>query len=101
MLSLYRALTELRRAEPALHSGAYRSVDAENDDLFAYVRSAPGGDSFLIVLNFSNKAHTVDLSDVAGSVAHVAITTGMDRAGKIGPSRLMLDPNEGLVLRLG
>ncbi len=65
MLSLYRALTTTRRAEPALHGGAYRSVDVGVDDVFAYVRSAPGSDSFLVVLNFSHRDLTLDLGAVA------------------------------------
>jgi alpha-glucosidase len=101
MLSLYRALAALRRAEPALHRGAYRSVDVDADDVFAYVRSVAGCDSFLVVLNFGDQPRMVDVSGAAGGRAAIALATGMDRAGEVNPARLALAANEGLLLRLG
>jgi alpha-glucosidase len=100
MLSLYRALTALRRAEPALCGGAYRSVDAGDPDVFAYVREAPGSDSFLIVLNFSARPRIVDVRAAVGDGAIIAASTGMDRTGEVNPAQLTLNANEGLVLRL-
>lgn len=101
MLSLYRALTALRRAEPALHGGSYRPVSVEKDDLFAYLREAPRRASFLIVLNFSDEPRVADVSAVVTGEATIAVATGMDRVGRVNPARLTLRPNEGLVLRLG
>jgi alpha-glucosidase len=54
MLNLYRALAHLRQAEPALHGGEYATVETAVSDIFAYVRTAPDEDSFLIVLNFGS-----------------------------------------------
>jgi alpha-glucosidase len=99
MLNYYRALTSLRRAEPALHVGDYTSVDAGAADIFAYVRSAPEADRFLIVLNFGSHAHALDLHAVAPR-AHVVISTDMRRVGDVDLSSLSLRPNEGVVLRL-
>ena len=106
VLSLYRALTVLRRAGPALHRSEYRSVDVFgddpfSDDVFGYVRSAPEGDSFLIVLNFGGQPRVANVSAVAGTEATIAVCTGMDRVGRVNLTRLALRPNEGLVLRLG
>ena len=100
MLSLYRALARLRRAEPALHAGEYRSADAGVEDVFAYLRTAPGVDRFLVVLNFGAGSHTLDLGRVART-ATVAVTTDMQRQGRVDLGSLALGPNEGLVLRLG
>ena len=100
MLNLYRALTRLRRAEPALHAGDYASLDAGTEDVFAYLRTAPGADRFLIVLNLRGEAHTLDLSRVAPA-ASVAIATSMRRQGAVDLARLRVGPDEGLVLRLG
>ena len=50
-LSFYRALLTLRRAEPALHAGSYRSIDAA-PDVFAYIREHAGR-RLLIALNFA------------------------------------------------
>ncbi len=99
MLNLYRALTRLRRAEPALHAGDYASLDAGADDVFAYLRTAPGADRFLIVLNFGTVTHTLDLSRAARA-ATIAVATDMARGGAVDLTRLQLNPNEGLVLRL-
>jgi alpha-glucosidase len=50
-LELYRALIALRRAEPALHEGSYRSLDAA-PDVFAFVREHDGR-RLLVALNFA------------------------------------------------
>ena len=108
MLSLFRALTRLRRAEPALNVGEYASIESGADDVFTYRRTAPGADEFLIVLNFGSGEHALDLSWTpeagsgdAGRTATVAVATDMLRSGAVDLSRLLVSPNEGLVLRLG
>ncbi len=102
MLKFYRALTSLRRAEPALSVGDYTSVPLEEavTDVFAYVRTAPGADRFLVVLNFGPDTPTVNLSHVAAR-AEVAVATDMSRQGSVNLARLPLASNEGLLLRLG
>ncbi len=99
MLSLYRALTGLRRSEPALAVGDYASVDTGAADVFAYRRTAPGADSFLIVLNFGEQPHTLNLSGIAAQAALV-VATGMSRSGTTPLAKLELGANEGLVFRL-
>lgn len=99
MLSLYRALTALRRAEPALNMGHYASIDSGSENVFAYMRTTPGANRFLIVLNFSNDAQTLDLSQVA-QTAEIAVATDMVRVGKVDLSMLGVGANEGLVLRI-
>jgi alpha-glucosidase len=99
MLNFFRALTALRRAEPSLRVGDYASVDTGVDDVFAYTRTAPGADRFLIVLNFGAGAHALDLSGVAAG-ATIALATGIVRSRTVDLSALAIGPNEGLVLRL-
>jgi len=99
MLNLYRALTRLRRNEPALCVGHYESLDAGVDHVFAYVRTAPHAAQFLIVLNFGNMSCTLKLSHIAAT-ATIAVSTDMVRHGEINLSDLTLGPNEGLVLKL-
>jgi alpha-glucosidase len=99
MLNLYRALTGLRRAEPALSMGSYATVETEADDVLAYLRTAPNADTFLVVLNFGGNAYTLNLSRIAPE-AHIAISSGMVRSGPVDLTRLTLGANEGLVLRL-
>jgi hypothetical protein len=99
MLSLYRALTQLHRGEPALHAGDYGSIASGSDEIFAYVRTAPQADRFLIVLNFGSGAHTLDLSQVAPT-AEIAVSTDMVQSGLVDLTKLAIEPNAGLVLRL-
>jgi alpha-glucosidase len=98
-LSLYRALARLRRAEPALHAGEYRSLDVGTEDVFVYLRAAPGADRFLVVLNLGAGSHTLDLGRVART-ATVAVATGIQRQGRVELDSLAVGPDEGLVLRL-
>lgn len=99
MLSLYRTLAALRARELALHSGTYTTIATADPDLFAYQRHAQNGDSFLIVLNFGDAAHTVDLSRVAAQ-AEIAAATDMQRTGLLNLEQLTVQANEGLLLRL-
>jgi alpha-glucosidase len=99
MLNLYRALAGLRRAEPALHAGEYRSLDAGAGDVFAYLRAVPGADRFLVVLNFGAGSHELDLGRVARTAA-IAVATDVRRQGRVELGSLAVGPNEGLVLRL-
>jgi len=99
MLSFFRALTALRRAEAALTAGDYASIDVGTEDIFAYTRTAPEADRFLIVLNFGERICTLDLAEVAAK-ATIALDTGMALGGAVDLSDVTLGPNEGLVLRL-
>ena len=101
MLSFYRALTALRRAEPALHVGSYRDVEANNENVLAYVRERvdEDGRSFLIVLNFSGQTQEVNITD-AGDAATITLATDMQRKGMVTLSSLTLAPNEGLILQI-
>jgi alpha-glucosidase len=96
MLSLTRALLRLRRARPALHRGAYRTVAAVPEGVFAYERRHEG-DRVLIVLNLERRAIEVALPEPA--LALLASTHAAARLAA--PSALALRPNEGVVLELG
>ncbi|MBK7179182.1 MAG: DUF3459 domain-containing protein [Chloroflexi bacterium] len=99
MLNLYRALTALRRAEPALMVGDYATVETAVADIFAYRRTHPGADSFLVVLNFGQRTHRLDVGNM-GETAVIVVATDMARRGLVTLSDLSVGPNEGLVLRL-
>jgi alpha-glucosidase len=99
MLNLYRALTQLRQCEPALSVGDYGAVDTAVADIFAYQRTAPGADRFLILLNFGSNSRTLDLSHLATD-ATIAVASDMQRSGPVNLAALALGPHEGLLLRL-
>jgi alpha-glucosidase len=99
MLNFYRALTALRKSEPALSVGDYQSVDTGNEDVFAYLRFGVDSDDFLITLNFGDQTIYLDLAAVAPQ-ANIEIATGMDSTGLINLQNMILSPNEGLLLRI-
>lgn len=98
MLAFTRHLLELRRASPALHIGSYRSIEAGDYHVFAYLRGR-GPERLLVVLNFGVAPRRIDLSHVAvhGSIA---ACTAMDRSGSVDLATLELRPHEGLVIAL-
>jgi oligo-1,6-glucosidase len=54
ILNYFRAMTQLRKANPVLTYGAYRPFDTGNDTLFLFFRERQQ-EKMLIVLNFSNQ----------------------------------------------
>jgi alpha-glucosidase len=99
MLSLFRALTGLRQAEPALYVGDYAPVESGHNQVFAYRRTAPDANSFLVVLNFGDSELTLDLSNVAAT-GQVVLSTGMQREGDVDLSAMAMASNEGVILQI-
>ncbi|HEY0733396.1 MAG TPA: alpha-amylase family glycosyl hydrolase [Herpetosiphonaceae bacterium] len=96
MLTLYRRLIELRRAEDALAVGEYAGVPAEGE-LLAYVRSY-GERRLLIVLNLGSQPQTFDLSGLGGS--RVRLSTHLDRDDEAAGDQLSVRPDEGLIVEM-
>jgi alpha-glucosidase len=95
LLSLYRHLLAIRRSEPALQVGDYRSLDAD-PGVLAYLRS-DGASRFLVALNFSAvPAGGIDLPDRG----RVAVSTELDRDEPVLVSELRLRPYEGVMVGL-
>ncbi len=95
MLSLYRALLTLRRAEPAFSIGDYISIEA-NSHLLTYRRQWQGK-SFLIALNMGDEAQLLATPALRG---HIVLTTELDRQGEAVTEELNLQGNEGVVVAL-
>jgi alpha-glucosidase len=93
MLSLYRRLLALRRAEPALHSGSYCPVEADGDVL-AYVRAWEGR-RFFIALNLGGQEQR--LATPLGDEGRIVCSTGLDREGETLGAEVALAPDEGVV----
>jgi alpha-glucosidase len=91
MLSLYRALLALRRAEPALSTGSFRLIDADAD-ILAYERQY-GDARLLVALNLSDSPRT--LAPPAGTRA-VPLLSTLTRPLLDGSLR----PNEGIIMKL-
>ncbi|SER52335.1 alpha-glucosidase [Tranquillimonas rosea] len=88
MLTLYRALIDLRQTEPALSRGRYRRLHAD-ESLFAYTRTH-GGRTLHVVLNFTAKARPLPARGTP------LLSTRPERALSDAPAELL--PNEGLIL---
>ena len=91
MLSLYRAVLALRRAESALSIGAYVPVRATEAVLVYERRHA--NRRLLVALNMS--AQPQDVPEVSGML--VLLSTYLDRTGRDGTARLRLRPGEGVI----
>ena len=98
MLTFYQQLAALRSAEPALHVGTYRAVEAHNEDVFAYLRTAADA-SFLIVLNFTGNPQEVNITEL-GNRATIALATNLQRSGQLSLLQFKLAANEGVILKL-
>ena len=98
LLTLYRRLLALRRAELALAVGPFAPLRAPGD-LLAWVRK-DGDRRFLVVLNLGSEPVTYapPVLDVAGEVA---LSTHLDREGERVRRGLELRGDEGLLVRLG
>jgi hypothetical protein len=74
-------------------------VDTGDREVFAYRRFVNGASGFLVVLNFGDRAHTLDFTFLASS-AEIILSTTMTRSGKASLAMFKLASNEGVVLRL-
>lgn len=100
MLNFYRSLAALRRTEPALNRGAYEEVYLGLPDVLAYLRTWPGSDGFLILLNFSSDAHTIDLAVLGMDGAKLVFSTYPGRGVTGVMPTLTLAPDSGVIYRL-
>jgi alpha-glucosidase len=95
MLSLYRALLRLRRAEPALAIGRFEPM-AANDRVLAY-RRAHEGRQLLIALNLGGEAADAP----GGPGGRILLSTHLDRADEAVGATLPLRPHEGCIVATG
>jgi alpha-glucosidase len=97
MLALTRRLLALRREDPALSVGQYRSINGMPDGCLVYLRQS-GEQQWLVALNFTHSEQVLDLPPVMCGA--IRISTHADRDGEAIANRLQLRANEGCVLEL-
>ena len=90
ILSLYRALLALRRAEPALSMGDYAPLIA-TEQVLAYERRF-GPRRLLIVLNLTSQP-----ARIAAPHSRVLLSTGSRRLGEEIAGTTTIAPNEGFI----
>ena len=98
MLNLYRRLIALRKQEPALHEGHYRSVYADNQ-LLAFTRYREGSSSFLVVLNLTHRPAYFRPENFTFS-GTVEVSVSRDGEGSKVSGVISLNGDEGLLIRL-
>jgi alpha-glucosidase len=96
MLTLYRRLIHLRRAEPALAVGSYEGLPAA-EPLIAY-RRRQGKRVYLVVLNLGSQPQSYRPGQTVGG--HVATSTHLDREGEPVQETLDLRGDEGVIVEL-
>jgi alpha-glucosidase len=93
LLTLYRRLLALRRAEHALALGYWQALEAR-DGVLAYVR----GGRFLVALNFTGEERAVRLAGMAGEV----VLSALGRAdGQRVARELLLAGDDAVIVRVG
>ena len=97
ILSLYRRLIQLRRAELSLSLGAYKA-GTTTDDVMLYSREL-GTTRLLIALNFSHQPQALLLEgrEARGSIL---LSTNLDREGERFEKKLQLQGDEGIIAKL-
>jgi glycosidase len=95
MLSFYRALLHLRRAEDALSVGTFSLLELGRD-VFGFQRAYQGR-TLTILLNFSASSQPIRLN--LPSSAQVVLSTSPTRRLGATESEPVLDANEGVVIR--
>lgn len=94
ILSLYRALIRLRRAEPALSVGDYRPRSA-GENILSYERHHQGR-RFLVALNMSGESRSLN----GLPAGRLLVSTALDRWDEPVSDALALRADEGCVIAL-
>jgi alpha-glucosidase len=97
MLSLYRQLLALRKMTPALHQGNYKAIEETPDGCFAYLRQE-ASQRMAVLLNMTPSPLRVNLPGI--STGAMAVSTHLDRSGRVSLTDLELRADEGVVIEL-
>jgi alpha-glucosidase len=98
ILSLYRKLIDLRRAEPALSVGSFELLPCEGEVL-AYLRRY-GGRTFLVVLNLGHEPAEFAKAggELVGETAEVVLSTHGESIGRRIGTTVSLRGDEAVVI---
>jgi alpha-glucosidase len=97
ILSLYKSLIELRRAEQALSVGGFALLSA-GEDLIAYVRKAHER-RILVILNLRARPQKFDLGELKWS-GRLLLSTYLDSVAAEVSGSATLRPDEGVIIEL-
>jgi alpha-glucosidase len=94
LLSFYRRLLAVRKGSLALRLGTYRSLPGARG-VFAFERRADD-EHVAVALNFTESERSVELPS---RDMEVVLSTDDERTALVGGKRLLLKPDEGVILR--
>jgi alpha-glucosidase len=94
ILKLYKELLALRKATPALHSGDYAPLRSRND-ILCFQRLTQD-EKFTIALNLTHDARRLE----GLSEGRIVLSTWLDRRDVPLARRLLLRPDEGIIIRM-
>jgi alpha-glucosidase len=97
MLSLTRALLQLRRTTLSLAVGSYTPIEDVPDDCFVYIRRF-GKQQRLIALNISRDEQQVQLPEMGSG--RILVSTHLDREKPVDLGSLLLRGDEGCIIEL-
>ena len=97
LLNWYEKLAELRRDTPALHDGGIVMLNRDDQDVLAWVRTAPAGAKPVVcAMNMSGSPKTISLNiteaGVQGHTAHTLAASDSSLAGVTAFSSVTLPP---------
>jgi len=101
ILNFYKNLLRVRRQAPALVSGDYTPLHETSNDYFAFLRQSHAApqQTCLVILNLSDKAHTVQF-DLDGRGARCLFSTHKPANATMGLDALVLAPFEICIAEL-
>lgn len=95
ILSFYRRLIWLRKANPALNRGSYTPIDGAPDGIYVYQR-AYDGSVFTIVINFTGEEKQLTVP----AAGKIALSTRLDREELLrAGDTLTLRPHESVIVQ--
>jgi len=94
LLSLYRRLIQLRRAEPVLVAGEYAPMRSRNDVLL--YKRADGGDELLVALNITHEPRKLPWE----GKGTLMLSSHLDRDPQRIADPVLLRPDEGIIVKL-
>lgn len=100
LLNFYRRMLRLRKQTPALVAGDYRPLHEDAADYLAFLRrSVADGQTCLVVLNMSPRAHTLCF-DLDAHTAHLVFSSHARAGDTDDLSRLTIAPFEVYIAEL-
>ena len=97
VFNFYRSVLRVRRASPALTSGAFQALDA-NEGVLAYTRTN-GGERLMVVMNFMDRSQDALVRAPGAGTATVLLGSHRLAGASVAVPLLRLQPLESVILQ--